>query len=156
MLFLGSVANAAIKVYAADAIFCTLAGAIGIATIALMPRARKRRTRTAAGFDVLSAIGFCTCVLCGAACGASNPAAGLVASIAILLGFEGGFGMSDIVLIASSCLLLSLERGFGYYSIGGWIVLSLTAVFAIYRASRTRRTGRTPPLTSISTPAQLR
>ena len=144
LLFAAAIANAAIRDYATDVIFCTAAMAISSATIWLMLDARKAR-----GFGTrverigLSTTGYATTIVAGAAYGAANAAAGLVASTAMLVAFDAGFGTVDIVLVAGATSLLAVQHGFGPYSIFGWIAISLVAsnaLFGVVRAAALRPT----------------
>jgi hypothetical protein len=133
LLFFCAAGAAAIKMYPIDIVFCTAAGVAILIAFARLSRVDERaveRTRVA----LLDYTGLAGAIVVGVWGGTHNPAAGLVAIVAMLLGLTYGFGMCDVVLTIGGTLLVGTQYGFGWVSIGGYIILSLLAVASIWKA----------------------
>jgi hypothetical protein len=133
LLFFCAAGAGAVEMYPIDIVFCTAAGLAILITFARMTRLDERAAGRAR-YAIVDYVGLASAIVVGVWGGTQNPAAGLVAIVAILLGLTYGFGMCDVALTVGGTLLVATQYGFGWVSIGGYVILSLVAVTAIGKA----------------------
>ncbi len=142
MLFFGAAATSAVKFYPSDMLICScVAGLVLVAFWRLLRlnfHANPPHRR-----PLLDYIGLLGAIALGVTAGLGNPGADLAGAIALLLGLSYGFKLCDIVLATCGILFVGVQYGFGWFSIAGYVVLSLLAVASVRKARVASTRGRT-------------
>lgn len=129
MLFFAAVATSAIRFYALDFIICTVSGVLIVSTFARQIASQRRSLYRTPPLGRASGAGLIATV--GAVCGERNLGAGLAASGALLITYQYGFGLCDIVLAVGAIGVLSVQPGVGWTSVVGWCILGALVVRAL-------------------------
>jgi hypothetical protein len=135
LLFFAAAANAGIRAYPEDTVFCCAAAFLVYSVFARLHRIDNRRVTPGTNIWGYRA-GLGLCIAFGALFGGNGGAPALAASLGTIFAIVGGIGIADVTLALGASGIEAVSTGFGWFSILGWIALSLLALKAVYEAAR--------------------